>query len=91
MVYSEHERQNLTRMITEEIKGLTPENIEFLIDMLEGEMNSGFDCGYDAGYNEGEAYGRDLGYNDGYEDGNIYGQSLGYDYGLAKGREIASD
>ena len=85
-IYSEHERQNLTKKITEEIKGLTPENIEFLIDMLEEEMNSSFDCGYDAGYNEEEAYGRNLGYNDGYEDGYIYGESLGYDNGLAERR-----
>lgn len=89
MIYSEHERQNLTRKITEEIKGLTPENIEFLIDMLEGEMNSGFDCGYDAGY--GEADGYDRGYDEGYDDGNATGYALGYDCGLAKGKQIASD
>lgn len=50
MVYSEHERQNLTKKIIEEINGLTPENIKFLIDMMEAEFNSGFDCGYSVKY-----------------------------------------
>lgn len=85
MVYSEHERQNLTRKITEEIKGLTPENIEFLIDMLEGEFNSGFDCGYDAGYNDGEFEWRNSDYDEGYNDGYATGYTLGYDCILAKG------
>ena len=57
MTYSEHERQSLTKKITEEIKGLAPENIEFLIDMIESEFNSGFECGYDAGHSEGYSEG----------------------------------
>jgi hypothetical protein len=84
MKYSEHERQRLTIKIAEEIKGLTPEKMEFLLGIIEEEYNSGFDGGTDVYRSEYES-GYDYGYNCGYDCGYSEGHNDGYDCGYSEG------